>query len=104
MVRKKTKKNKSYFHKFWDGELPLVQSYWVVAWLISLPVGFAIGFVALFVGFAMFAFFIPWYVFTTVGVWRSSDRYKGPKFWSVLAKLAMILAWISLVTEMVSGV
>ena len=107
MVRKKTKKNKSYFHKFWDGELPLVQSYWVVAWLISLPVGFAIGFVGAVLGFpqnTIYAFLIPWYVFTTVGVWRSSDRYKGPKFWSVLAKLAMILAWISLVTEMVSGV
>ena len=107
MVRKKTKKNKNYFHKFWDGELPLVQSYWVVAWLISIPVGLVIGFVTTILGFpanTLFAFFIPWYVFVIVGVWRSSDRYKGPKFWAILAKIAMILSVISLVTRMVSGV
>ena len=107
MVKKKTKKNKNYFHKFWDGELPLVQSYWVVAWLISIPVGFVIGTVTAVLGFpqnTMYAFFIPWYVFVIVGVWRSSDRYKGPKFWAILAKIAMIIAIINLVARIVLGV
>ena len=37
------KKNKNYFHRFWDGELSLPQSYWVVGVLISIPVGALLG-------------------------------------------------------------
>ena len=52
---------------------------------------------------AMFGFLIPWYIYTTVGIWRSSDRYKGPKFWSILAKIAVILGVLSAIGQLISG-
>tara|TARA_B100000686_G_scaffold333954_1_gene400492 strand:+ start:148 stop:462 length:315 start_codon:yes stop_codon:yes gene_type:complete len=101
------KKNKNYFHRFWDGELSLPQSYWVVGVLISIPVGALLG---VFIGIigapinTMYAFFIPWYVYIIVGVWRSSDKYKGPKVWAILAKILMILSAVRLVAGLITGV
>ena len=109
MVRKKVKirkKNKNYFHKFWDGELSLPQSYWVVGTLLSIPVGIVVGVFAIIVGApdnTMYAFFIPWYVYIIVGIWRSSDKYKGPKGWSILAKISIIFWAIRLVIGLVTG-
>ena len=101
------KKNKNYFHRFWDGELSLPQSYWVVGTLLGIAVGFIIGVFTFMIGApenTMYAFFIPWYVYVIVGVWRSSDKYKGPKAWAVLAKITTILWAIRLVAGMVTGV
>ncbi len=101
------KKNKNYFHRFWDGELSLPQSYWIVGVLISIPVGALLG---VFIGIigapinTMYAFFIPWYVYIIVGVWRSSDKYKGPKVWAILAKILMILSAVRLVAGLITGV
>ena len=104
MVRKK---NKNYFNRFWDGELSLPQSFWVVGTLLGFPVGFICGVFAIMIGApgnTMYAFLMPWYVYVIVGVWRSSDKYKGPKVWAVLAKIITILWGIRLVVGMVAGV
>ena len=100
------KKNKNYFHKFWDGELSLPQSYWVVGVLISLPVGAVIGLFTAIIGApenTMYAFFIPWYVYIIVGIWRSSNKYKGPKGLAILAKVAVILGAISFLSDLLTG-
>lgn len=105
-MAKKIKRKKNYFHRFWDGELSLPQSYWVVGVLISIPVGALLGVFSAVIGASlntMFVFFIPWYVYIIVGVWRSSDKYKGPKIWSILAKIAMVLSAIRLIVGLVSG-
>ena len=37
---------------------------------------------------------LPWAIYSTVGIWRSSVKYKGPKFWSVLTKIFLVIGVI----------
>ena len=106
MARSKNSNNKNFFIKFWNGDLSLPMSYWLVGVLFSAVVGFIIGIFVISTGLqpdAIFGFLIPWYIYTTVGIWRSSDRYKGPKFWSILAKIAVVLGVLSAIGQLISG-
>ena len=81
MARSKNADNANFFVKFWNGDLSLSVSYWLVGVVFSVVVGFVIGAIVIAAGLhedAMFGFLIPWYIYTTVGIWRSSDKYKGP--------------------------
>ena len=46
---------------------------------------------------------IPWAIYVSVGIWRSSDKYKGPKFWSGLVKVLVIIGVISTVAQIFLG-
>jgi len=35
---------------------------------------------------------LPWHIFMVIGVWRSSNNYKGSKIFSILAKV-MLVVW-----------
>ena len=37
-------------------------------------------------------FALPWHIFICVGIWKSSEKYKGPIIFSILAKI-MIGIW-----------
>ena len=44
------------------------------------------------------------YIYVSVGIWRSSDKYKGPKFWAGLAKVVLvIIGVISTVAQIFLG-
>ena len=49
-------------------------------------------------------FIIPFQIYTFEAIWRSSDRYKGPKFWAILAKIAIVLGVLSNFGQMIAGV
>ena len=51
----------------------------------------------------MWGFIIPFQIYTVVGIWRSSDRYKGPKFWAILAKIMIIIGIISNFASLLTG-
>ena len=48
-------------------------------------------------GFTFNIILLPYYVFWTVGTWRSAHNYKGPNFWANLVQLLIIVSIISLV-------
>ena len=111
-MKKKKKKNrtnrinKNYFQKFWNGELSLPQSYWVVGTLIGTAVSLLIMFIVISIGAneaLLFVLLIPWYVFVWGGVWRSADKYKGPKGWAILAKISLVLSGIRLLAGLMAG-
>jgi predicted branched-subunit amino acid permease len=97
------KSNQNFFIKFWNGDLSLPMSYWLVGIVFGIIVGFTIG---LFVGFsdmpefAIDVLLIPWFIFIFVGIWRSSDKYKGAKFWAILAKVAVVLGVFSALSQL----
>ena len=104
--RKKLNKKRNFFQKFWDGDLSLPLSFWIFGFLMSIPVGLLIGVFAILIGApdnVMFAFVLPWQVFIIVGIWRSSDKYKGPKVWAILTKIMMVLTAIRLVVGLITG-
>ena len=79
-------------HKnFIEGKLSLPLSFWGFGF-ISLT---AIGLVAVLI-FPSMTFVrlvsYPFVIYVSIGIWRSSDKYKGKKIFSILAK-TMIVIW-----------
>lgn len=106
MVRKKKSSNKNFFVNFWNGDVSLPMSYWGVGIGIGILYGFTIGIFIFSVGMsedAIWGFLIPFQIYTVVGIWRSSDKYKGPKFWAILAKIALVIGVISNLFSMITG-
>ena len=106
MVRRKKSKNKNFFIKFWDGELSLPMSYWGVGLGIGILYGGIAGIFTVIAGLsddALWGFIIPFQIYTVVGIWRSSNNYKGPKFWSVLAKIAVVIGILSNLSSLLLG-
>ena len=94
MARVKKSKNKNFFVKFWNGELSLPMSYWGVGVGIGILYGGLAGIFTVIAGLSDDA---------VVGIWRSSNNYKGPKFWAVLAKILIVLGVISNFGQILAG-
>ena len=106
MATRKKPKNENFFVRFWNGQLSLPMSYWVVGILMGFAFGFIVGIIVFGLGMhedAIFGFIIPWQIYTVVGIWRSSNKYKGPKGWAILAKVAVILGAISFLSDLLTG-
>ena len=75
--------------------------------LFVIALGLLIG---LFVGAAgmsedaIWGYIIPFQIYTVVGIWRSANKYKGAKFWAILAKVAVVFGIISNLLSMITGV
>jgi len=86
----------NHLKKFFNGDLSLPYSYWAIGVLISFGVGFISGFLSMMLmeNLALaYLVIVIWQIFITIGIWRSSDKYKGPKFWAYFAKIMMVVAW-----------
>ena len=93
---------KILIHNFWNGEITLWKSYWIVgellnALLILLIFNLEIKFfhntvINNFLPFFNFYDFhflsksilVIWTIFITVGIWRSAEKYKGNFIWIAL--------------------
>ena len=79
------------FLNFFDGKLSLPISFWLFGFLGSIIFGF-VGMLLLQNMGLTRLFALPWHIFICVGIWKSSENYKGPIIFSVLAKI-MIGIW-----------
>ena len=107
MVKKRTKVKENIFIRFWKGELSLAASYWGIGTIGGILYGIAAGAFTISLGMsedAMWGFIIPFQIYTVVGIWRSSDKYKGSKIWAILAKIAVIFGIISNIASLFAGV
>ena len=106
MVKRKKSNNENFFVKFWNGKLSLPMSYWGVGLGIGIIYGGLAGIITVISGLsddALWGFIIPFQIFTVVGIWRSSNNYKGPKYWAVLAKIAVVIGIISNLSSLLLG-
>ena len=106
MARKKSVKNSNLFVAFWNGDVSLVKSYWLIGVLLTIGVVFVATFLVIAAGLqfeAMFGIYIPWVIYITVGIWRSADKYKGPKYWAILAKIAMVIGVLLNFKDLLTG-
>ena len=106
MAKRKKSQNENFFVRFWNGDLSLPMSYWGVGVGIGLVFGLLIGVFTGATGMsedAMWGFLIPFQIYTVVGIWRSADKYKGAKFWAILAKVAVIFGIVSNLFSMIAG-
>ena len=107
MTKRKKSQNENFFVRFWNGDLSLPMSYWGVGVGIGLVFGLLIGVFTGATGMsedAMWGFLIPFQIYTVVGIWRSADKYKGAKFWAILAKVAVVFGIVSNLFSMIAGV
>ena len=107
MAKRKISKNENFFVRFWNGELSLPMSYWGVGVGIGILFGFIIVAFVSDAGLsddAMWGFIIPFQIYTVVGIWRSANKYKGAKFWAILAKVAVVFGVVSNLLSMLAGV
>ena len=107
MAKRRKSQKEIFFVRFWNGDLSLPMSYWGVGVGIGIIFGFLVGAFTIAVGMsedAMWGFFIPFQIYTVVGIWRSADKYRGTKFWAILAKIAVVFGIVSNLFSMIYGV
>ncbi len=87
--------------KFYAGDIILWKSYWLVGVLFSLVVGAVAGLIMLSTGIITLGkiFYGAWMIVSFVGVWRSADKYKGPRYWSNLAKIGTVVGIIQVLSS-----
>ena len=94
-------------NKFWQGDLKLWKSYWIVGELINslfILIIFNIElklfnntqFIKniLFLSFKDLHFIskiliFTWSIFITVGIWRAAEKYKGNSIWIILTLIVL---------------
>jgi hypothetical protein len=77
--------------KFFEGKLSLPMSFWVFGFIGSTVMGFVGMIITQDMGMTRVVA-LPWHIFMVIGVWRSSNNYKGTKIFSILAKI-MLVVW-----------
>jgi len=89
--------------RLWAGDLPLKKVFWDYAIFYGLLVNVTtdVAFYALLMNDGnmalvalAFAIPIPYNILIVVAVWRSAGRYPGPKKWSELARIGIII-WMT---------
>ena len=75
-------------NRFWNGDVSLPKSYWLIGWLLAFPIIFNSLTIMADINFYFgAALLVIWIGFSTVGIWRASDKYEGKKAWAVCTKI-----------------
>jgi hypothetical protein len=95
-----------FFARHWRGEYSLARTWWVNDTLIwglgiNLIMAVLLGVVIfvfreqtalrVIVGLGELALYVAAYVWALVGTWRAAVKYKGPRIWSIWARVGMSL-------------
>ena len=120
-IMKKNKKTKNIISQYWNGEIPLVKSFWIVTVvllsIVSIPSyiiddqaisrmsdGMAILILVWTVFFYLFL------IYTYVGLWRSSSKYiterkksKRSALWGYAAYAVIVVGTFSGIGELILG-
>lgn len=123
-ILKKTNKINTILRKLYEGEYSLSKSYWlfgnVVPFLLfALMLGIIFGFsssnpltklrmldfkpegyVALMATIFLSIITLIYIFISTVGVWRSATKHSGRKLWAILAKITIVIAFISYANDL----
>lgn len=88
----------------WRGDVPLVMSFWlfgifaglcfaiVFAFVDYQISGLAEGLGPLFIIGLIVSYFV-YMSFVNIAIWRSANKYRGPKHWAILAKVMVLVSW-----------
>jgi hypothetical protein len=86
--------------RLWTGEITLARTFWSYAMIGGTALNVVATCLALalvvidapaVVAASVFALPIPYNVLVLVAVWRSADRYEGPRLWADLARAAIVV-------------
>jgi len=87
----------------------LAKTYWLYGVIIPFIFGFIIsviivgigkkGLLLAFIIILLFSVYNLFFLFP--GIWNASIKYKGPKIWSILAKIAVIFGVITVILTLI---
>jgi len=96
------REGKGFFENLSSGNYGLAKTYWIygviVGFILGVPFRFITSIAAIYVYFALVT---GYQMAVFPGIWHSADEYKGPKIWSVLAKLAVVIGMLILIVSWV---
>lgn len=100
-VKSKSSSNTSssgnFFSKLASGDFGLAKTYWLYGILVSLVVQIIGEFITSTESLVLvMGIYIIYMLPVLLGIWRASKKYTGPYVWAVLAKIAVVLGWLSL--------
>ena len=88
----------TFLSKLWFGEYTLRKTYWIFSVLIPILLSIPIKIWSIGSNASLFFYlcFVSTYSFIAlIGLWRSSGLYVGNAVWSLLARLTVIIGFIS---------
>lgn len=94
----------------WRGDVSLVKTYWLFGVLVGVcyfmvfayieyqSSGLSEGLGPAFIIGLMVSYFL-YVMFINIAIWRSASKYRGPKYWAILAKVMVLVSWAALIRE-----
>lgn len=96
-----------HVQRLWQGYVSLPVTYWVwgIAGGLAVGVAVAVGSVAggRVVALPVALLGIAYYVFVTVAIWRSANRYRGKAVWAQLAQVSVAAGAARTVVQLLFG-
>jgi hypothetical protein len=95
--------DKGFFKKLSDGDFGLAKTYWLYGVLVGIVGNILMQGAALSGSktliIVLLLVMIVYAVLQLTGVWNASNRYTGLKIWVILAKIAVIIGVLSLLSS-----
>jgi len=94
----------------WRGDVSLAKTYWlfgvvvgvcyaiVFAYIEYQSRGLSEGLGPVFIIALRLSCFL-YAMFINIAIWRSANKYRGPKQWAILAKVMVLVSWAALIKE-----
>lgn len=80
-------KIKATLTKLWEGNVPLVQTFWLYYFVGIFVLRLIAGAVGPVVGIVI----LVWAGFMVLPIWRSADKYSGNSLFALAAKIAAVV-------------
>lgn len=83
-----------FLSKLKSGEFGLAKTYWLFGVIAFLPLNILLD-TGLLSFEAMLIILVPmltYYYFWTIGCWIAATNYEGPKIWTILTKIILVIS------------
>jgi len=95
--------DKGFFEKLSDGDFGLAKTYWLYGVLVSIVGTILMQGAALSgskaLAIVLLLVTIVYAAFQLTGVWNAAKRYTGLKIWAILARIAVVIGVLSLLSS-----
>lgn len=94
-------KQTSFLSNLIKGEIALWKTYWLFGVVGNIVATFLINVFAYFsetLFFLILVLMIIYKIIVFIAIWNSASKYTGVKVWAILAKIMVVLGFISILT------
>jgi hypothetical protein len=91
--------SKGFFKKLSNGDFGLAKTYWLYGVLVGIVSNILMLGATPTMALLLVLVMIVYAAFQLTGVWNASNRYTGLKIWAILAKIAVVISILSLLSS-----